>query len=135
MKVFKRILAEVFKAKKTVLFLVSLLVVASAFDVAMPFIAQNLIDKLVNAFALKQAIPMTIVIIAAVGIFAVTTIANALNMIYDYKLFTFVTKLEDELRFRAYQKYLSLHALYHHETNSVKLSAELIAAQEVFMKF
>ncbi|MEK7172191.1 MAG: ABC transporter ATP-binding protein [Patescibacteria group bacterium] len=118
MKVFKRILAEVFKAKKTVLFLVSLLVVASAFDVAMPFIAQNLIDKLVNAFALKQAIPMTIVIIAAVGIFAVTTIANALNMIYDYKLFTFVTKLEDELRFRAYQKYLSLHALYHHETNS-----------------
>lgn len=118
MKVFKRIIVELFKAKKTVLFLVVLLVLASAFDVSMPFIAQNLIDRLIEAFTSGEILPLKIVVYAALGIFSVTILANALNTIYDYRLFKFVTKLEDELRFRAYAKYLSLHALYHHETNS-----------------
>lgn len=83
-----------------------------------PFIAQNLIDKLVTAFSQKQMIPLNVVIIAALGIFAVTVLSRLLESLYDYRLFTFVTKFEDELHFRAYQIYLSLHALYHHETNS-----------------
>ncbi|MFA6520878.1 MAG: ABC transporter ATP-binding protein, partial [Candidatus Gracilibacteria bacterium] len=118
MKIFKRILREIFKAKKTILFLLTLMLLASALDIVMPFIAQDLIDKLVAAFTNKAAISINVIIIAAVGIFVVTILANLFNTLYDYRLFTFVTKLEDELRFKAYQKYLSLHVLYHHETNS-----------------
>lgn len=118
MRILRKILAEALKAKKTITFLLCLMLFAAGFDVIAPFIAQNLIDRLVTAFSNHQSIPLTIIIIAAISIFAVTVLANMLNTIYDYRLFTFVTKLEDELRFRAYQKYLSLHVLYHHEVNS-----------------
>ncbi|MBI4995176.1 ABC transporter ATP-binding protein [Candidatus Peregrinibacteria bacterium] len=118
MKVFRRIISEAFKAKKIILFLAVLLICASVFDIVMPFIAQDLIDRLVKAFTLKEALPLIIIITAAGGIFVTTILANAFNTIYDYRLFTFVTKFEDDLRFQAYQKYLSLHALYHHEANS-----------------
>ena len=78
---------------------------------------QNLIDGLVEPFQINKFCRSSI-ILSACAIFAATILGNLLNALYDYRLFTFVTKLEDELRFMAYQKYLSLHALYHHEVNS-----------------
>ncbi|MEK7524640.1 MAG: ABC transporter ATP-binding protein [Patescibacteria group bacterium] len=118
MKALKRILHEAMKAKKTIVFLLVLMLFAAGFDLAAPFIAQNLIDRLVEAFTHKETIALSFVITAALGIFAVTIAARALDTMYDYRLFTFVTKLEDDLRFLAYEKYLSLHVLYHHEVNS-----------------
>lgn len=118
MNVLKRIVREVLKEKKIVLLLFVLMIAAASFDVAAPFIAQDLIDKLVAAFTSKQLLPFSIIAAAAFGIFAVTVAANLLNTWYDYRLFTFVTTLEDTLRFRAYERYLSLHVLYHHEVNS-----------------
>lgn len=118
MAILRRILKEAFKAKKTIIFLLTLLVAAAAFDLVAPFIAQDLIDRLVTSFSEQSPLSMTVIIIAAAGIFVVTILARLFDTIYDYRLFTFVTKLEDELRFRAYEKYLSLHVLYHHEVNS-----------------
>jgi len=118
MQVFRRILREAFKAKKIIALLAFLMLLAAGFDIIAPFIAQDLIDRLVNAFSNKEIIPINVVIIAAVGILVVTVISRVMDTLYDYRLFTFVTKLEDELRFKAYQKYLSLHVLYHHEVNS-----------------
>lgn len=118
MDVFKRILREVLKAKKVIVLLLILMLFAAGFDIAAPFIAQNLIDKLVSAFSHQQTIALGVVVIAALGIFVVTVIARLLDSAYDYKLFTFVTALEDRLRFAAYERYLSLHVLYHHESNS-----------------
>lgn len=118
MKIFGRILREALKAKKLIIFLLFLILAGSAFDLTVPFIAQNLIDRLVGAFTNKESVPIAIIFIAAGGIFVLTMLASSLNTIYDYRLFTFVTKLEDELRFKAYQRFLSLHVLYHHEVNS-----------------
>lgn len=118
MKVLGRILREVIRSKKIVVFLLFLMLFAASFDVIVPFIVQNLIDGLVGAFSNKQILPLSAIILSACAIFVATILGNLLNALYDYRLFTFVTKLEDELRFMAYQKYLSLHALYHHEVNS-----------------
>lgn len=118
MDALKRILQETLKAKKTIVFLAILMLLAAGFDISSPFIAQRLIDQLVSAFSAKQSVALTVVVVAALGIFAVTVLARLFDTWYDYRLFTFVTKLEDELRFRAYQKYLGLHVLYHHEVNS-----------------
>lgn len=118
MKVLGRILREVIRSKKIVIFLLFLMLFAASFDVIVPFIVQNLIDGLVGAFSNKQILPLSSIILSACAIFLATILGNLLNALYDYRLFTFVTKLEDELRFMAYQKYLSLHALYHHEVNS-----------------
>ncbi|MEK9133163.1 MAG: ABC transporter ATP-binding protein [Patescibacteria group bacterium] len=118
MKVLRRILREALKSKKIIIFLLVLLVLAVVLDMGMPFIAQNLIDRLVNAFSTKQAVPLSVIVAAAAAIFVVTILSRLFDTLYDYKLFTFVTKLEDELRFQAYQRYLSLHVLYHHEVNS-----------------
>ncbi|MBI2638838.1 ABC transporter ATP-binding protein [Candidatus Peregrinibacteria bacterium] len=118
MSILKRIAKEVLKAKKTIVLLAILMLLAAGFDISAPFIAQNLIDRLVGAFSVKQVIPLSVVVFAALGIFAATVFSRFFDTLYDYRLFTFVTKLEDDLRFQAYQKYLSLHTLYHHEVNS-----------------
>lgn len=118
MQALKRILQETLKAKKTIVFLAVLMLLAAGFDISAPFIAQRLIDRLVAAFSVKELVPLAVIIIAALGIFVVTVLARLFDTWYDYRLFTFVTKLEDELRFRAYERYLSLHVLYHHEINS-----------------
>lgn len=118
MSILKRILRETLKAKKTIIFLLILMLLAASFDLAAPFIAKDLIDRLIAAFSAKQTISLQIIIFAALGIFAVTVLARFFDSIYGYRLFTFVTKLEDELRFLAYERYLSLHVLYHHEVTS-----------------
>lgn len=118
MKVVSRILQEVFKAKKIIVLLAFLMLLTVGLDLVVPFITQDLIDRLVNTFREKQAVSMSFLIFAAGGIFVATILSRAADTLYDYKLFKFVTKLEDELRFRAYQRYLSLHVLYHHESNS-----------------
>lgn len=118
MKVLKRILSEVAKSKKTVIFLILLMITASGLDVVAPFIAQQLIDRLVSSFSNSETLSLNYVVAASLGVLGVTVLANFLSTIYDFRLYKFVTKLEDELRFRAYQKYLSLHVLFHHEVNS-----------------
>lgn len=118
MQVINRLVRELFKAKKTIVFLLVLMLLASGFDVVAPFVAQKLIDKIVAVFTQKAELSFEFISIAAAVIFAVTILGRAANKMYDYKLFTHVTKLEDQLRFLAYEKYLALHALYHHEVNS-----------------
>lgn len=118
MELIRRLFKEVFLHKKTVALLLVLMLFAVLFDLGAPFIAQDLIDSLVGTFTKGAEVSLRNIIAAAFGIFGVTIFANIFSTMYDLRLFTFVTALEDQLRFRAYERYLSLHVLYHHNANS-----------------
>lgn len=118
MSAIRRIIKEVLKDKKTITIIFILMLLAAVLDVVAPFIAQDLIDRLVNVFTQGANISMRVIFIASIAIFVVTIGARLMDTWFDYRLFTFATKLEDQLRFQAYEQYLSLHTLYHHEVNS-----------------
>jgi len=113
-----RILKLLRSRQREVGFLMFLIVVASLFDIAVPFISQKLIDTLIQFFKNGGGAPIQILVISAVGILLATVLNGILKSTYDFKLFKTVTQFEDDLKHKAFEKYLRLHALFHHGSSS-----------------
>jgi len=103
---------------KTLVFLGLLIALSSAFDIAVPFISQRLIDTLINFFKAGGGTPMRVLIFSAIGILLATIASRIAESAYGYNLFKFVTKIEDHIRHLVFEKYLRLHALFHHQSSS-----------------
>lgn len=116
--VLNRILRQVRVYRKALAILVLLAVIGAAADITVPFITQKLIDRLISSFAGRGILNFQFLGLAAAGILLATLIAQAARSIYNYRLFFAVTRLEDQLRFEAYENYLRLHALFHHGASS-----------------
>lgn len=98
--------------------LLMLVALAAAFDIAVPFITQHLIDTLIRSFQVPGAGLMPVLLISAAGILLATVSQRAIKSLYDYNLFRTATGLEDEVRNRAFGKYLRMHAGFHSNSNS-----------------
>lgn len=118
MTVFWRILQQLKKKKWVVLLLVIIAVITAGLDIITPIVAQKIIDRLVESLKNQLALDLNFLIMAALIILGATLAHRVIRAYYDYRLFTLVTKLEDGLRFKAFEKYLNLHILYHHEIDS-----------------
>ena len=112
-----RVLRLLKTEKNTVIFLVGLILMASVFDIAVPFISQKLIDTLINFFTQKTATPVKILILSAAGILMATVLNRFIKSFYNYRLFKNSTKMEDKVRHEAFDKYLRLHTLFHHSSS------------------
>lgn len=97
--------------------LVLVLFTATA-DITVPFISQKLIDTLIQFFKDGGAPPISVLVLSSVAILAATIFAQVIKSVYDYNVFITVTKLEDEVRLLAFEKYLKLHAIFHHKSSS-----------------
>lgn len=113
-----RILSLFKNQKKTVLFLVALVLFAAAFDIVVPFISQKLIDTLIAFFKAGGNPPFGVLVGSAIGILVATVLSNIINSFYNYRIFKAVTQTEDQLRHAVFEKYLRLHALFHHGSSS-----------------
>lgn len=113
-----KILSLLKTKKKEGIFLTGLIVVGTAFDITVPFVSQRLIDTLIGFLRDGGSAPMRLLLLSAAGILVATILNRVLKSAYDYKLFTLVTNLEDALRFKAFEKYLKLHVLFHHASSS-----------------
>src|SRR3990167_467199 len=113
-----RILALLKTKKKEAAILLGLVIAAAAFDIAVPFISQRLIDTLIDFFKMGGQAPVVMLLLAAAGILFATVLNRIMKSVYDYRLFLAVTKIEDGVRFKAFGKYLDLHALFHHGSSS-----------------
>ncbi|MEK7212569.1 MAG: ABC transporter transmembrane domain-containing protein, partial [Patescibacteria group bacterium] len=111
--------------KREVVFLLALVFIAAALDITVPFISQRLIDVLVDFFRTGAGSPLNTLILAAAGILLVTIVSQIVNSIYNYRLFITVTQTEDKIRNRAFEKYLRLHALFHHGSSSGQIIGRL----------
>lgn len=113
-----RIISELLPYRQRIVLLIALAVVMAGADIAVPFITQRLIDRLVDAFGQRQTLPLQVLGMAALGILIATLLAQMTRSLYNYKLFVTVTSLEDKIRFKAYENYLRLHALFHHSVSA-----------------
>jgi ABC-type multidrug transport system fused ATPase/permease subunit len=123
-----RILRSFAKRKKQMLFLISLVIIASAMDVGVPFVSQHLIDTLINFFSSgshEGSAPYGTLFMSGFGILALTAATRGLRSVYDLRWFELVTKAEDELRHQAYEKYLRLHSLYHNKVSSGQIISRI----------
>lgn len=115
-----RILGLFSSRKRVALLLAALVSLAAALDITVPFITQRLIDTLVTYF--KSPSPrgsvLPILLTSAAAILVATAAGRGVRSLYAYKLFRTCTQIEDEVRFRAFENYLRLHALYHRNANS-----------------
>ena len=120
-----RILQLLATKKKEALVLLMLVIFATGFDISVPFISQRLIDDLVDFFRVGGRSPVMILMLSAAGILLATVVSRLLQSIYDFNLFKTVTKLEDNLRHKVFEKYLRLHVLFHHHASSGQIIGRL----------
>lgn len=104
--------------KKTILFLSALVIVAQGANIVVPFISKILIDSLTSFIKNGGALPTPVLLYSAIGIFIATVVSSAVQASYNYHLFKLVTGIEDRVRNATFEKYLRLHALFHHGASS-----------------
>lgn len=114
----KRILVLMKGQGKMVAVLLFLVLIVTALDLSIPFISQNLIDTLIAYLQNGGPPPTRALFLAVLGILAATIASRVTSSVYNYHLFKTVTKTEDALKHRAFEKYLTLHALFHHGASS-----------------
>src|SRR5581483_10499447 len=114
----RRILALVADQKPKLALLGVLIVTAQAGNIIVPFISRELIDTLSSYASHGGPLPITTLLWCAVGVFLATVISSILQSSYNYHLFKVVTVAEDKLRAASFEKYLGLHALFHHGSSS-----------------
>ena len=113
-----RVISLLRDKKAAAAFLVGIMIIVQGANIAVPFVFKFLIDALTNYLKGVTGLPWTTLFISAGAILAATLIASILQSSYNYNLFKLVTKTEDEARHEAFEKYLDLHALFHHGSSS-----------------
>ena len=116
-----RILSLLKDQKKMVVGLLLLIVAAAALDITVPFLSQRLIDTLVSFLKTGGEAPYQALFLIAFGILAVTIANRIILSVYNVEVFKTVTRAEDKARHQAFEKYLYLHALFHHGSSSGQL--------------
>lgn len=104
--------------KKTVVFLLVLIIFSQMATITVPFISKILIDSLTLFIKTGGSVPWSTLLYCTIGMLVVTLIGNILLSAYNYNLFKMVTNLEDSIKNKALKKYLQLHSLFHHSASS-----------------
>ena len=112
-----------YRGEAVFLFVLSALSVAS--EIGGAYITKKLIDGLVEAFRVGVAVTPAFIAIQATGIVLTTIFSEGTRLIYGYRLYHLGTQLKDGLRIQAYQQYLQLHALFHHQTSSGEMMSRI----------
>ncbi len=113
--------------KRTAAFLLALISASAALDLAVPFITRHVIDELVAYFRSPAGTAVPMLLTAAAAILVAMLVTRAVRSVYQYRLFKTVAAIEDELRFKAFDNYLRLHALYHNNSNSGQIVGRIDA--------
>ena len=102
----------------TLSFLAVLIVIASTLDLAVPFLTQRLIDRIVHAVQFHQSGCGQILATAALGIFLATAVTRVLRSFYNYRLLQAASQAEDAVKNSAFHNFLRLDTAYHGAVNT-----------------
>lgn len=105
-------------AKRKAATLLLLVALAAGFDITVPFTARWLIDTFIEFFKRHGESPLPVLITAVVVMLVATIASRIVGSIYNFQLFKTVTKIEDTVKNKAFERYLRLHALFHHGSSS-----------------
>ena len=116
--IIKRIFRLLSDNKQGLAALGLLTLLSSVLEISVPLISQKLIDSLVNFFKDGGQAPTNTLAFSIGAILIATLASKVTNSFYQYKLLIITTKFIDKMRYQVYEKYLSLHALFHHSAPS-----------------
>ncbi|MDQ2712795.1 MAG: ABC transporter ATP-binding protein/permease [Acidobacteriota bacterium] len=102
-----------------------LVVVASALDIAVPFLTKGLIDKILHSLGAQGRGSMQALVTAAVAIFAVTASTRLLRSFYNYRLVKTASQAEDEAKNAAFTNFLKLDTAFHGSVNTGEIVGAL----------
>jgi ABC-type multidrug transport system fused ATPase/permease subunit len=113
------------KHRRRVAGLAVLILVASALDIAVPFLTQRLIDSILHSLKSHQGGYIRTLVIAAAAIFAATVTTRILRSFYNYRLVLVASRAEDEVKTAAFANFLSLDTAYHAKVNTGEIAGAL----------
>lgn len=102
----------------TLTLLSGLIVIAASLDLAVPFLTQHIIDRILRSLKSPSAGSVQILFMAAVGIFAATALNRILRSLYNYRLFRATAHAEDEIKNAAFANFLHLDTEYQGGVNT-----------------
>lgn len=114
----RRIISFLKDRKKTIIFLIVIITLSQIAVIAIPFISKIIIDSLTKFIKEGGDMPLSTIIYSSLGILVISFFGNMLQANYNYNLFEVVTKVEDQVKNRAFEKYMQLHSLFHHGASS-----------------
>lgn len=95
-----------------------LILLASALDIAVPFLTKGLIDKIMHSFGTKSSDSLRTLGTAAAAIFAATAATRLLRSFYNYRLVLAASRAEDEVKNAAFANFLRLDTAFHTKVNT-----------------
>ncbi len=98
--------------------LLGLIVIAASLDLAVPFLTQHIIDRILRSLKSPNPGSVWILLMAAAGIFAATALNRILRSLYNYRLFRAVAHAEDEIKNAAFGNFLHLDTEYQSSVNT-----------------
>ncbi|MBV9265600.1 MAG: ABC transporter ATP-binding protein [Acidobacteriaceae bacterium] len=104
--------------RRTLAGLSILILVASGLDIVVPFLTKGLIDKIIHSLQMPQGSAVSVLIMAAAGIFLATAATRVLRSFYNYSLLRAVSQCEDEVKNAAFHNFLKLDTSYHGAVNT-----------------
>src|SRR5689334_10851309 len=104
--------------RRTVAGLSLLILAAAGLDIAVPFITQNIIDRIIHSLQGVQRGSMRMLLLSALAIFAATACTRLLRSFYNYRLLRVASRAEDEVKNKAFANFLQLDTEFHGNVNT-----------------
>ncbi|MDQ2774686.1 MAG: ABC transporter ATP-binding protein/permease [Acidobacteriota bacterium] len=104
--------------RRTLAGLTCLILIAAGLDIAVPFLTQGLIDRIIRTLQTKEGGSIRVLIVAAAGIFLATGATRILRSFYNYRLLRAASQCEDEVKNAAFANFLRLDTAYHGSVNT-----------------
>lgn len=111
--------------RRTAIGLGLLIILASALEIAVPFLTKGLIDKIMHSFGTKSSDAGRTLGMAAVAIFAAVAATRLLRSFYNYRLVLAASQTEDEVKNAAFANFLRLDTEFHVRVNSGEIVGAL----------
>lgn len=120
-----KIISLLGKHRRMVAGLAVLIFIASALDIAVPFLTQRLIDSILHSLQNHEGGYLRTLITAAAAIFGATVSTRILRSFYNYRLVLTASRAEDEVKNAAFANFLSLDTAYHSKVNTGEIAGAL----------
>jgi ABC-type multidrug transport system fused ATPase/permease subunit len=110
---------------RTVAWLTTLVLIAAALDIAVPFLSQQLIDRVLRSLQAPQTNEYGWLLKAGIAIFAATAFTRCLRSFYNYQLFQTAAAVEDKVKSQAFANFLELDSSYQKRVNTGEVVGSL----------
>src|SRR3954447_18300944 len=108
-----RVLLLLKQKRNTTVFLLSLILITSTLEITVPFVTQHLIDGILGAVRSHRGMAVQNLIFSQAIILVSVAVMRATRSFYNFRLFQTVSGLEDSVKSRAFENFLSLDMASH----------------------